>query len=100
VVSLGTGKEPSKTGKTGFQGILQTLIECATSTERVDEILAELLEPDIYFRFNPEHTSFEANLDETKKEKLVSMQEAAQSYIKDNELQFKKLAAVLNTDTN
>ena len=41
-MSVGTGKPPRRTNLKGIQGTVQTLIEVATETERVDEILTGL----------------------------------------------------------
>lgn len=74
VVSVGTGKEPAKAAKTGLQGTLLTLIESATSTEKVADILEDVMEEGTFYRLNPQGPAFECNLDETRPEMLNKMQ--------------------------
>ena len=98
ILSLGTGKEPSKVAKTGFQATLLTLIESATNVDRIDEVLSDTLPSDIYFRFNPEHVAFECKLDETRKEKLELMQIAVREFINENIDRIQQLANILMSD--
>ena len=95
IVSLGTGKEPSKIGRTGLQATLLTLIESATNVERIDEVLSDTLDEAIYYRFNPEHAIFECKLDETKREKLEAFQAATREFMEKNIDKLQKVADIL-----
>jgi len=92
---VGTGKEPTRAAKSGIQGVLMTLIESSTSPLRVSEVLEDVLDPNVYFRFNPEDPAFECNLDEIRPQKLEAMQKATREYIEKHKEDFEKLSSVL-----
>ncbi|OEH76765.1 patatin-like phospholipase domain-containing protein [Cyclospora cayetanensis] len=80
VVSVGTGKCASERcdTRTGWDGIFTQLVNAATNTETIHELLTELLPPSIYFRFNPEIDT--VSIDETSKERLDKLKLAARRY--------------------
>lgn len=96
IVSLGTGKCKKVAAKSGgIQGTISTLIESATSTERVHEVICDLVPPDTYFRLNPSDEAFACELDETDQIKLEEMQKAAQRHIEKNIKLVERLCAHL-----
>ena len=98
VVSIGTGLRQKKPAKPGMSGLLESLIASATSTERVNDILTDFLSEDVYFRFNPEHISFDSALDELRPEMHEAMQQAAREYVQENIGTFLKLAKILKRE--
>lgn len=67
------------------------MIECATSVDRIHDLMADSWSDDIYFRYNPQDDRYNCELDESRKEKLEEMREAARDFIKLNENSFAKL---------
>jgi calcium-independent phospholipase A2-gamma len=98
IVSLGTGREPPKSGRTGLQATLLTLIESATNVERIHEALEDTLDEKIYYRFNPVHAIFESKLDETRREKLEALQAATKEFIENNIEKITEVANLLASD--
>lgn len=98
VVSIGTGKEEPVTNPNGtstLKAIASALIEGATNTESVANLLSDILSPESYFRFQPHHPAMCCKLDETRKSKLDALQQAVDDYIQKNSSQFQKLAQIL-----
>jgi len=102
IVSIGVGTPPPQQYKAGFiERTVVELIECAASTERIHDLMQDTFSPSVYFRFNPTDEKFNLELDESRKEKLEDIREAARQYIKSNEDRFVELAQLLvgnNTD--
>ena len=61
------------------------MIESATSVDRIHELMADTYPDNVYYRFNPVDERFNSLLDESKKEKLEDMREAARDYAVKNE---------------
>lgn len=72
-----------------------TLIDSATGTDRIHELMEDVMPPGTYFRLNPIDEAFTAELDETRLEKLEGMQVAARKYISENEHIFEAACKVL-----
>lgn len=100
VVSVGTGKcapESVDPNKIGWDGIFNQLVNAATDTEAVHEILNELLPRSVYFRFNPEIET--SSIDETSKERLDELKLAARKFFEEehNKRELQRLAAILQS---
>ncbi|XP_060792881.1 calcium-independent phospholipase A2-gamma-like isoform X2 [Neoarius graeffei] len=98
VLSLGTGRYDNAirgpATSTSLRAKISNLISSATDTEGVHTLLADLLEPNVYFRFNP-MLSAEVSLDESRPGALKQLQVDTQQYLKRNELKLKLLCSVL-----
>ncbi|XP_062872133.1 calcium-independent phospholipase A2-gamma-like [Trichomycterus rosablanca] len=101
VLSLGTGRyDNAKRGpatSTSLRAKLSNLISSATDTEGVHTLIADLLEPDVYFRFNP-MLSAEVSLDESRPGALQQLQQDTQHYLERNELKLELLCRVLSEE--
>lgn len=91
VISLGNGRyepqpppTPATPNFTGLKNKLMKIIDSATDTEAVHTILHDLLDPMVYFRFNP-YLSEMISLDETRPEKIAQLQKDACMYSRRNE---------------
>ncbi|KAK7499907.1 hypothetical protein BaRGS_00008755 [Batillaria attramentaria] len=99
VVSLGTGRyEPNKE-VTAPRGLslrekISKIVDSATDTEGVHNIMTDLMPPATYFRFNP-YLSEELHLDEIREDKLELMQRDTQMYLRKNEYKLNKAAHTL-----
>ena len=91
----GTGKPHLQPAKKGLRGTLSTLIDSATSTERVHEILSDLLPEESYYRINPIGPAFACELDETDEGKLAIMADVARQYVEEHIEDIKQLCARL-----
>lgn len=99
VVSLGTGRfEPNKQMEPArglsLREKVSKIVDSATDTEGVHNIMTDLMPPATYFRFNP-YLSEELHLDEIREEKLDLMQRDTQMYLRKNEVKLMKAAAIL-----
>ncbi|KAL8430314.1 hypothetical protein ACSSS7_005982 [Eimeria intestinalis] len=83
VVSVGTGQCPSERcdARTGWDGIFNQLINAATNTEAIHELLKDLLPESAYFRLNPEIDA--VPIDETSRERLEELKLAAKRFFED-----------------
>eukprot|EP00026_Physarum_polycephalum_P000944 Phypoly_transcript_00945.p1 GENE.Phypoly_transcript_00945~~Phypoly_transcript_00945.p1 ORF type:complete len:1032 (+),score=176.72 Phypoly_transcript_00945:541-3636(+) len=95
MVSLGTGRPPSKPTKNSIKDTIITLVDSATSTERVHEVMEDVLPPGRYFRINPTDEAFSVELDETRPDKLEAMQIAARKFCLENEHLFRDAVKLL-----
>jgi hypothetical protein len=73
---------------------LSSLVDSVTNTETIHVCLHDLLPPNIYFRLNP-FMSADFVLDEHRPERLEQMLRDTQTYIRQNEFKFLKLAQQL-----
>jgi len=73
---------------------LSSLVDSVTNTETIHVCLHDLLPPNIYFRLNP-FMSADFVLDEHRPERIEQMLRDTQSYIRQNEYKFLKLAQQL-----
>ncbi|GAB6020217.1 Calcium-independent phospholipase A2-gamma [Chamberlinius hualienensis] len=101
VISLGNGRfepqQPPTTVTPNFTGLknkLMKIIDSATDTEAVHTILNDLLDPMVYFRFNP-YLSESISLDETRPEKITQLQKDACMYTRRNENKLVMAASTL-----
>lgn len=94
IVSIGTGKETSAPNTNGItiKGLILSLIEGATDTENLSNLLSDLLSPTVYFRFQPIHPAMRCKLDETRKERIEELEQAANEYVEQNASKFEQLA--------
>ncbi|KAB5546364.1 hypothetical protein PHYPO_G00071220 [Pangasianodon hypophthalmus] len=101
VLSLGTGRyDNARRGpatSTSLRAKISNLISSATDTEGVHTLLADLLEPNVYFRFNP-MLSAEVSLDESRPAALKQLQVDTQQYLERNEPKLKLLCSVLGEE--
>ncbi|XP_027000602.1 calcium-independent phospholipase A2-gamma-like [Tachysurus fulvidraco] len=101
VLSLGTGRyDNARRGpatSTSLRAKISNLISSATDTEGVHTLLADLLEPNVYFRFNP-MLSAEVSLDESRPSALKQLQLDTQQYLERNEAKLKLLCSVLGEE--
>ncbi|XP_060750297.1 calcium-independent phospholipase A2-gamma-like isoform X2 [Tachysurus vachellii] len=101
VLSLGTGRyDNARRGpatSTSLRAKISNLISSATDTEGVHTLLADLLEPNVYFRFNP-MLSAEVSLDESRPSALKQLQLDTQQYLERNEAKMKLLCSVLGEE--
>jgi hypothetical protein len=74
---------------------LSSLVDSVTNTETIHVCLHDLLPPNIYFRVNP-YMSADFVLDEHRPERIEQMLRDTQTYIRQNEYKFLKLAQRLN----
>lgn len=83
VVSIGTGQcAPERCDtRTGWDGIFNQLVNAATNTESIHELLTDLLPHSVYFRFNPEIDA--VSIDETSKERLDELKLVAKRFFED-----------------
>ncbi|KAL8274081.1 hypothetical protein Esti_001923 [Eimeria stiedai] len=83
VVSVGTGQCPSERcdARTGWDGIFNQLVNAATNTESIHELLKEVLPESVYFRLNPEIDAIP--IDETSRERLQRLKFAAKRFFED-----------------
>ncbi|KAF4078231.1 hypothetical protein AMELA_G00196940 [Ameiurus melas] len=101
VLSLGTGRyDNARRGpatSTSLRAKISNLISSATDTEGVHSLLADLLEPNVYFRFNP-MLSAEVSLDESRPGALKQLQGDTKQYLERNEPKLKLLCGVLGEE--
>ncbi|XP_072553181.1 calcium-independent phospholipase A2-gamma-like [Salminus brasiliensis] len=101
VLSLGTGRyDNARRGpatSTSLRAKISNLISSATDTEGVHTLLDDLLEPNVYFRFNP-MLSAEVSLDESRPGALQQLQEDTQHYLERNHLKLEQLGKVLGEE--
>ncbi|XP_022533083.2 calcium-independent phospholipase A2-gamma [Astyanax mexicanus] len=101
VLSLGTGRyDNARRGpatSTSLRAKISNLISSATDTEGVHTLLADLLEPNVYFRFNP-MLSAGVSLDESRPSALQQLQEDTQHYLEHNHLRLEQLCKVLGEE--
>ena len=97
VVSIGTGAPIPKNQTKSIKDYVLSVIESATSVERVDEIMQDFLSPDVYYRFNVVHDSFDVILDETGDEKIGAMESATVAYLESISDRVSKLATILTS---
>eukprot|EP00798_Chlamydomonas_sp_ICE-L_P003407 gene3408-13451_t len=106
VVSMGSGITPPKPRPASMSSYMDkgsVLIENATSTERVHEAVATLLQivPGVkYYRFHPEDERCGMELDDVDPANWVKLQTAADEYSVAHAARFEECAAVLNRDLN
>ncbi|KAL8450428.1 hypothetical protein Emed_002516 [Eimeria media] len=97
VVSVGTGQCPSERcdARTGWDGIFNQLVNAATNTEAIHELLKDVLPESVYFRLNPEIDAI--SIDETSREKLEGLKLAAKRFFEDprNKKTIQRLVDVL-----
>ncbi|XP_017566434.2 calcium-independent phospholipase A2-gamma-like isoform X2 [Pygocentrus nattereri] len=101
VLSLGTGRyDNARRGpatSTSLRAKISNLISSATDTEGVHTLLDDLLEPNVYFRFNP-MLSAEVSLDESRPGALQQLQEDTQHYLERNRPKLVQLGKVLGEE--
>ncbi|XP_036446563.1 calcium-independent phospholipase A2-gamma-like [Colossoma macropomum] len=101
VLSLGTGRyDNARRGpatSTSLRAKISHLISSATDTEGVHTLLDDLLEPNVYFRFNP-MLSAEVSLDESRPGALQQLQEDTQRYLERNRPKLVQLCKVLGEE--
>jgi calcium-independent phospholipase A2-gamma len=73
---------------------LSSLVDSVTNTETIHVCLHDLLPPNIYFRVNP-YMSADFVLDEHRPERIDQMLRDTETYIRQNEYKFLKLAQQL-----
>lgn len=115
VVSIGTGitlsSRTSSTAGTGQEDVFEKaesgekylswkgkflkVLDSATDTESVHNTLNELLEPDVYFRFNP-YVKEVVRLDETDPAILERVQAETRKYLERNIMKVQYVAEVLS----
>jgi len=95
VLSLGTGKGLEAEQEKGLADLFRIVLYGVTDVERTHEVLEDVLEPDIYYRFNPQSELVDVALDEVRLEKLNQMQAATELYIRDNHETFERLCSAL-----
>lgn len=95
VVSVGTGAPEVKVQTKSIKDFVLSVIESATSVARVDDIMEDFLQPDVYYRFNVIDDAFDVILDETRDDKIQAMEDATQRYIEMNEKRFIAVAEKL-----
>lgn len=78
----GGGGALSLLGLGGWETLLGQLANCATNTEAIHGVLAELLDEGTYFRFNPEVPG-DWPIDETSTERLDRLKQVATEYFED-----------------
>ncbi|KAL8432427.1 hypothetical protein Efla_000204 [Eimeria flavescens] len=83
VVSIGTGQCPPERcdTRTGWDGIFNQLVNAATNTEAIHELLKDMLPESVYFRLNPEIDA--VSIDETSRERLDGLKAAARRFYED-----------------
>lgn len=98
VVSLGNGRPAPdvalQSKSMTLKQKLSSLVDSVTNTETIHVCLHDLLQPNIYFRLNP-FMSADFVLDEHRPERIEQMLRDTQSYIRQNEYKFLKLAQQL-----
>ena len=68
VADVVVGAPPAREYKAGFlERTVVEMIECATSTERIHDLMTDTFPPNIYFRFNPVDERYNVDLDESSK---------------------------------
>jgi len=101
LVSIGNGKAASGDDafkdSVGWNDVLGTIIDSATSTEFVHHTLQDLLPPNQYFRFNPstQHTA----IDETDPGRLAYWVARTHEHIEAERDRFEELGAILRPQT-
>jgi len=100
ILSVGTGTcPPTQVPKNkGFvQQTLTTLVKACTSPDRIDDVLADLIDnkDTHYFRFQPSDPVYACELDETDEAKLIQLQEAARKYAEENVATIQKLVDII-----
>lgn len=98
IVSVGTGEmQPVQTTLTSlnWDGIIKQLVDSATSTSVVHDVLTDLAPPKQYYRFNPNIPA--SPIDATDEASLAAFRSAAQSYfsVVDNAKRATRLANTL-----
>ncbi|CAF0814183.1 unnamed protein product [Rotaria sordida] len=95
VVSLGNGRPAPdvafQSKSMSLKQKLSSLVDSVTNTETIHVCLHDLLPPNIYFRLNP-FMSEDFVLDEHRPERIEQMLRNTQTYIRQNEYKFLKLA--------
>lgn len=103
VVSLGTGRcqpiERTGVGAINWGTKLRSVINSATDTEGVHTVLHDLLPGNVYFRFNP-NLNDDYSLDEIRPDRLATMIDDVNLYIRRNNDKFEEAAAALNKEKN
>ncbi|KAI4872002.1 hypothetical protein NFI96_022505, partial [Prochilodus magdalenae] len=101
ILSLGTGRyDNARRGSatsTSLRAKISNLISSATDTEGVHTLLDDLLEPNVYFRFNPMLRA-EVSLDESRPGALLQLQEDTQRYLEQNQPKLDLLCKVLGEE--
>ncbi|XP_041955394.1 calcium-independent phospholipase A2-gamma-like isoform X2 [Alosa sapidissima] len=101
VLSLGTGRydntQRGPATSTSLRAKLSHLIYSATDTEGVHTLLDDLLEENVYFRFNP-MLSAEVSLDESRVEVLDQLKSDTLLYLERNKLKLDLLCMVLRVE--
>jgi len=98
IVSVGAGNVPKRESKGSYlERTIVEFIECATSVDRIHDLMEDSYPSDVYFRFNPIDERYSCDLDESHPEKLEAMRLAARNYVDQNEKRFQELAAILST---
>ncbi|CBZ53376.1 hypothetical protein NCLIV_031630 [Neospora caninum Liverpool] len=82
-------------GLGGWETLLAQLANCATNTEAVHDLLADLLPPSVYFRFNPD-IGGNWSIDETRSEKLDVLKGLAERFFLDNPETRRRLAELVS----
>ena len=75
---------------------MMSVIECATSTARVDDIMEDFFDSSIYFRFNVFDDVFDTMLDEIRDDKILQMELATARYVEQCKDRIKLCCDILN----
>ncbi|XP_076448406.1 calcium-independent phospholipase A2-gamma-like [Babylonia areolata] len=99
VVSLGTGRyEPSlelgTSTKVSLKEKVTKMVDNATDTEAVHIMMADVMPPNTYFRFNP-YLSEDVPLDEIRPDRLEVMKRDTTMYLRKNDGKMRKAASIL-----
>ncbi|XP_053620383.1 calcium-independent phospholipase A2-gamma-like [Plodia interpunctella] len=105
VVSVGTGKPlqnqkdytmlaPSEAASTSWREKFNKILDSATDTEGVHQMLNDLLPAESYFRFNPPLMA-PCAMDEVDDRKLAALRADTEAYIRRNQHKFERAAARL-----
>lgn len=99
VVSLGTGRYAPTQDVSAARGLslrekVSKIVDSATDTEGVHNIMTDLMPPATYFRFNP-YLSEDLQLDEIRQDKLEVMARDTQMYLRKNGNKLNKAAEIL-----
>ncbi|XP_044737870.1 calcium-independent phospholipase A2-gamma-like isoform X2 [Chrysoperla carnea] len=103
VLSFGTGRaspiahdseDNSTAASSSWKNKFLKILDSATDTEGVHTVLSDLLEPHVYYRFNPYLTEY-LSMVEIRPEKLKQMEQDCAMYLRRNEEKFEKAAKQL-----
>ncbi|KAL8566256.1 hypothetical protein ACOMHN_046757 [Nucella lapillus] len=99
LVSLGTGRyehilDLNVSTKVSLKEKVTKMMENATDTEAVHVMMADVMPPNTYFRFNP-YLSEDLPLDEIRPDRLDAMKRDTTMYLRKNDLKIRKAADTL-----